>query len=199
MSNLSIQRPASAPVQSVQPTQAQPPKSETAATAAHGLKAPEKASSLAQDMTTWSTTSKSQRVKTAISETFKGTVLPAAVGGALAPAVAGAALGGFVGLFNGQVGTMAKEGFMAGLKYAPHGAAVGVGLAGVDAAVVGTVVGTAPDKAAAMTRLGTATAVIGLLTAEDGWDVIDTGINTAANSVRAGHIFDKTNAALQEK
>lgn len=191
MSNLSVNRPLSTPL-------AHTPAA-TPAKTSEPLKAAEQKSSLAQDVTTWSATPKSQRVKTAIAETFKSTALPSAIGGALAPAVAGAAFGGFVGLFNGQVGNMAKEGFIAGLKYAPHGAAVGLALAGADAAVVGTVVGTSPDKAAAMTRLGTATAILGLLNAEDAWDVVDTGLSTAANSVRAGQIFDKTNAALEKK
>lgn len=192
MSNLSVNRPLSTPVApATQQAQSKP-------AAEGGLKAPQKASSLSQDMTTWSTTAKSDRVKVAITETFKSTVIPSVIGGALAPAVAGAALGGFIGMFNGQVANTAKEGFVAGLKYAPHGAAAGLAIAGVDAAVVGTVVGTSPDKASAMTRLGTATAILGLLSAEDAIDVIGTGIDAAANSARAGKIFDKTNAALQK-
>ncbi len=190
MSNLTVKpNPAlSLPQTPVTPKPAEQP---------HGLKTPEKAASLQNDLVQWSNTSTSKRVGTAIKETFKSTAIPSAIGGALAPAVGGAMLGGFVGMFNGQVGNMAKEGFMAGLKYAPHGAAAGLAIAGADAVVVGSVVGSSPDKAAAMTRLGTATAIVGLLTAEDGWDVIDTGLNTAHNSVRAGRIFDKTNAALQ--
>ena len=192
MSNLSVNRPVSTPILPSSPAaQAKP-------AAQDGLKTPQKASSLAEDMTTWSSTTKTDRVKVAITETFKSTVIPSVIGGALAPAVAGAAFGGFIGVFNGQVASMAKDGFMAGLKYAPHGAAAGLAIAGVDAAVVGTVVGTSPDKASAMTRLGTATAILGLLNAENALDVIDAGVNTAVTSTRAGQIFDKTNAALQK-
>lgn len=41
-------------------------------------------------------------------------------------------------------------------------AAAGAGISAVDALAVGTVVGSAPDKSSAMTRLGVGSAVLGL-------------------------------------
>lgn len=159
---------------------------------------PTKASSLAQDIVSWKEAPKSDRVKAAITATFKEVAIPYTIGGALAAPAVGAVIGGFIGMFAGTPGKGAIEGMKATVKYMPLGAAVGLGAAGVDAAVVGTVVGTAPDKQAAMTRLGGATAIIGLLTAEDAWDVVGTGVATAAESVRAGRIFDKASDAIQK-
>lgn len=160
---------------------------------------PAEQSGLQKDIVAWKDVPKSDRVKTAIATTFKQTVIPYTIGGALVAPAAGAAIGGFIGLFNGQPGKFAWEGAKAMAKYMPIGAAAGAAVAGVDAAVVGTVVGTAPDRQSAMLRLGGATAIIGILTAEDKWDLVGTGVSTAAESVRAGQVFDRTNEALQKK
>jgi len=158
--------------------------------------APAQQSALGKDILQWKDIPTSTRIGKATSTTFKQTVVPFAIGGALAPPLAGAAIGGFIGLFSGQPGKFAVEGMKLTAKYMPVGAAVGVAAAGVDAAVVGSVVGSSPDKQAAMTRLGVGTAVLGLLAAEDAWDVVGAGASGAAQSLRAGRIFEQTEAAL---
>ncbi|MGV3526885.1 MAG: hypothetical protein ACO1RX_21890 [Candidatus Sericytochromatia bacterium] len=190
MSNISVKPtqpmvPVSAPKQA--PAQAQP-----------AAQAPQK-SAMANDVLQWKDVPSSTRVKTAITTTFKQNVIPYTIGGAIAAPLAGAALGAFVGAFAGTPGKGAIEGAKAMARFIPHGAAVGAAAAGVDAAVMGTAVGTAPDRQSAVTRVGAATAIIGLLTAEDAMDVIGTGVGTVAESARAGRIFDKTEAALQKK
>lgn len=158
-----------------------------------------KASAMAQDAVAWKDIPSSTRVKTAIATSFKKTVIPYTIGGAVAAPLAGAAFGAFVGLFAGTPGKGAMIGAKAMVKYIPHGAALGVAAAGVDAAVLGTAVGSAPDKASAMRRVGIATAVIGVLGAEDTSDLIGTGVSTAANTGRAARLFDQTEAALKKQ
>ncbi len=190
MSNINVRtQPALASL----PTQSAPAQKATAE-----KQAPAKASSMAQDIVSWKDTPKSDRVKAAITATFKEVAIPYTVGGALAAPAVGAVMGGFIGLFAGKPGAAALEGAKAMIKYMPVGAAIGLGVAGADAAVVGTVVGTSPDKQSAMTRLGGATAIIGLLTAEDAWDVVGTGLATVAESARAGRIYDKASDAIQK-
>ena len=48
-------------------------------------------------------------------------------------------------------------------------------------------------------RVGIATAVIGVLSAEDTSDLIGTGVSTAANTGRAARLFDQTEAALKKQ
>lgn len=190
MSNISIR---TQPALTSLPTQTAPAQKSIAET-----QTPTKASSLAQDIVSWKEAPKSDRVKAAITATFKEVAIPYTVGGALAAPIAGAAIGGFFGLFNGTSASSALEGAKYAARYMPVTAAVGLGVAGAESAVVGTVVGTSPDKQSAMTRMGGATAIIGLLTAEDGWDVVGTGVATVAESARAGRIFDKASEAIQK-
>jgi hypothetical protein len=190
MSNFAIKAnqpvaPLSAP--KAAPAQAQAPQ-ETA-----------KPVGLAKDSIEWKDIPTSTRVKTAIATTFKSTIIPYTVGGALAAPAAGAVMGGFVGLFSGNAGKFALEGAKLGARYMPITAAAGAAVSGVDALAVGTVVGSAPDKTAAMTRLGLGTALMGLLSAEDAWDVVGAGVSGAAESVRGGRVYDKTLEALQNK
>ena len=187
MSNLSVQTSPVQPLPAPAKASAPPPAAQPA----------EQPAALAQDQLEWKAVPSSERIKTAISTTFKQTIVPYTVGGALAAPAAGAVLGGFIGLFSGQPGKFALEGAKAGMKFMPHGAAVGAVVSGVDAAVTGTVVGSAPDKKSAMLRLGTLSTAVGILTARDKFDVIGAGIGGAAESVRAGQIFDKTEAALK--
>jgi hypothetical protein len=174
------------------------PKAAPAAKAESTAKAPEQAA-MSKDSVEWKSVPASDRVKTAIATTFKKTIIPYTVGGALVAPAAGAVIGGFVGAFSGQAGKFALEGAKFGSRYSLHGAAAGAVISGVDAAVTGTVVGTSPDKQSAMVRMGSITLITGLLTAEDGWDVLGAGVGGAAESVRAARIFDATNEALQKK
>ncbi|PIQ23283.1 hypothetical protein COW36_08045 [bacterium (Candidatus Blackallbacteria) CG17_big_fil_post_rev_8_21_14_2_50_48_46] len=187
MGNLSVQN--NQPILPIQ----QSPK---AAPAQPAAPAAEKAA-ISKDSLEWKNIPSSERVKTAITTTFKQTIIPYTVGGALAAPAAGAVLGGFIGLFSGNAGKFAVEGAKVGARFMPHGAAAGAVISGVDAAVVGTVVGTSPDKQSAMLRLGTLSAVVGILSADDKWDMLGAGVGAAAESVRAGRIFEKTNEALQ--
>jgi hypothetical protein len=187
MSNLSVQ---ASPVQSL------PAPAKTSAPTP-GQQPAEQPAALKQDQLEWKTVPASERIKTAVATTFKQTIVPYTVGGALAAPAAGAVLGGFIGLFSGQSGKFALAGAKAGMKFMPHGAAAGAVVSGVDAAVTGTVVGSAPDKKSAMLRLGTLTTAVGVLTARDKFDLIGAGVGGAAESIRAGQIFDKTEAALK--
>lgn len=191
MANLSVQ--SNQPLLPVNTPKAAPaPKAESAPKAAEQ-------SAMNKDAVEWKSVPTSDRVKTAVATTFKKTIIPYTVGGALAGPIAGAAIGGFIGAFSGQAGKFAVEGAKFGSRYALHGAAAGAVMSGVDAAVTGTVVGSAPDKQSAMVRMGSITLITGLLTAEDGLDVLGAGVGGAAGSLRAGRIFDETNAALQKK
>lgn len=153
---------------------------------------------LGKDALQWSDVPTSTRVKTATATTFKQTIIPYAVAGSLAGPVTGAAVGGFIGLFSGQAGKMAVEGAKFGARYMLHGAAAGAAISGVDALAMGTIVGTAPDRAAAATRAGVLTGLIGLVTAEDALDVAVTGVGAASEASRAGRIYDKTLEQLQK-
>lgn len=190
MGNLSVQSnqvltPVSAP-------KAAPAK---APAAQEAPKTPE----IKKDSLEWKSVPTSERVTTAITTTFKSTIIPYTIGGALAAPATGAVLGGFIGLFSGNAGKFAVEGAKVGARYMHYTAAAGAGLSAVDAVAVGTVVGSAPDKTSAMTRLGVGSAVLGLLSAEDAWDVVGAGANGAVQSVRAGQIYDKTLENLQKK
>lgn len=189
MSNLSIQtKPALTPIA----TPAKP-------AATTETKAPAAQPGLKQDAVIWKEVPASTRIKTAIATTFKSEVIPYTIGGALAAPVGGALLGGFIGMFGGQPGKGAIEGAKMALKYAPITAAAGAGIAGVDALAMGTAVGSAPDRHSAQVRVGAGTAILGLLTADDKWDMLGAGVSGVAESARAGKIFDKTNEALQKK
>ena len=192
MANLNVQSTVpSIPVASPTPTKA-------------AAKAPEQATekpALAKDAIAWADVPKSERVSAATSIKFKQTIVPYAVGGALVPAATGAVLGGFIGLFSGNAGKFAVEGAKMGLnwKFVAGGAAVGATIATAESAVMGGIVGTAPDKQSAMTRAGVASGILGLLTAENKMDVIGAGIGAAAESVSAGRLFDKAEAAVTKK
>lgn len=192
MGSLSSVKAPQQPISSVAPAK-------PAATPSSPVAQKSEQSSMQQDIVAWKDIPKSDRVKTAIATTFKKTILPYTIGGALAAPAAGAVLGGFVGLFNGQPGKGALEGAKFMARYMPLTAAAGAAVSATDAAVMGTMVGTAPDKQAAMTRVGGLTAIVGILTAEDNWDLLGTGVATVAESARAGEVFDRTNEALQKK
>ncbi|MBT9548656.1 MAG: hypothetical protein IV090_24900 [Candidatus Sericytochromatia bacterium] len=168
------------------------------APAAPAQEAP-KTAGIQKDNLEWKNVPTSDRVKTAIATTFKSTIIPYTIGGALAAPAAGAVFGGFIGLFSGNAGKFAVEGAKVGARFMHYTAAAGAGISAVDALAVGTVVGSAPDKSSAMTRLGVGSAVLGLLTAEDGWDAVGAVAGGAAESVRAGRIYDKTLENLQKK
>lgn len=67
------------------------------APAAPAQEAP-KTAGIQKDNLEWKNVPTSDRVKTAIATTFKSTIIPYTIGGALAAPAAGAVLGGFVGL-----------------------------------------------------------------------------------------------------
>lgn len=189
MSNLSVQN---RPVQAVGTLPAAP-KAEQAS------QAPKAQSTMEQDVVSWSNTAKGTRVKAAMTESFKETAIPYTIGGAVAVPLSGALVGGFLGLFGGDPLGGAKIGVMATAKYIPVGAAAGLGVSGAQSAVVGTVVGTAPTKEAAATRMGTLTAVVGVLTAEEPEDLIGVAVGTAHDASMAARIFDKAEARIQQQ
>lgn len=190
MANLSIK--TSHPVQTLPaaPPQATAPQKTNAAKATPAV--------VPKDEFKWSSASTGSRVKAATIESFKETAIPYTLGGALAPPLAGAALGGFIGLFNGDPIGTAKLGLKAGARYMHYGAAAGLGISGLKSGVVGTVVGTAADKKAAVTHMATLTAVVGILNAEKPEDLIDVAGNTAYDATLAGRVFDKAEARLQQ-
>ena len=120
------------------------PKAAPAAKAESTAKAPEQAA-MSKDSVEWKSVPASDRVKTAIATTFKKTIIPYTVGGALVAPAAGAVIGGFVGAFSGQAGKFALEGAKFGSRYSLHGAAAGAVISGVDAA--GNPVKATPVKA----------------------------------------------------
>lgn len=155
--------------------------------------------SLSKDVVKWQDVSKGERIKTAIATTFKNEVIPYTVGGALAAPAAGALLGGFVGAFSGNAGKYAWEGAKYALKFAPITGAMGAGAAGVDALAIGTAVGSSKDRHSAMVTVGAGSAILGLLSSNDKWDMLASGVGAAAESARAGKVYDKTLEALQKK
>lgn len=154
---------------------------------------------LGKDALKWSDVPTSTRITTATTTTFKQTIVPYTIGGALAGPVTGAAIGGFIGLFSGQAGKFAVEGAKVGARYMLHGAAAGAVISGVDAVAMGTLVGTSPDRNAAATRAGVLSGLIGLASAEDAIDVAITGVGAVAEASRAGRIYDKTLEQLQKQ
>lgn len=154
---------------------------------------------LGKDALKWSDVPTSTRIATATATTFKQTIVPYTVGGALAAPAAGAIVGGFIGAFSGQVGKFAAEGAKFGARYMLHTAAAGAVISGVDALAMGTVVGSAPDRNSAATRAGVLSGLIGLATAEDAIDVALTGVGAAVEASRAGRIYDKTLEQLQKQ
>ena len=187
MSNLSVQ---SRPVQPVGTLPSAP------AAPAQPQKTTEAPSQLQQDSMSWSEASTSSRIGAAATEVFKETALPYTIGGALAVPVGSAVLGGMIGLFSGDPVGVAKAAVVATAKYIPLGAAAGLGVSGIQSGVMGTVVGTSPDKEAAAVRMGTLTAVVGVLTAEEPEDLLGVGVETAYNATMAARIFDKAEARI---
>lgn len=159
----------------------------------------QQAAEMAKDGVSWSNTAKTTRVGAAIKATFAETAVPYAIGGTVAVPLAGAAAGAFMGMFGGRALEGAKLGFMATLKYAPVGTAVGLGAAGAQSLVTGTVVGTAPNKEAAVMRMGSLTAILGALNAEDASDLIGVAGDTVYEATLAGRVFDKAEAAVTGK
>lgn len=189
MSNINVQN---RPVQTVTALPATPKTEKTE-------QAAPQQSQMQQDVATWSTTAKGTRVKAAMTESFKETAIPYTIGGALAVPVGSALVGGFFGLFAGDPMGGAKIAVKATAKYIPVGAAVGLGVSGAKSAVVGTVVGTAPNKESAAVRMGTLTAVVGVLTAEEPEDLIGVAAGTAYDASMAARIFDKAEARIQQQ
>ena len=189
MANLSVK---STPTLQTLPAQSKPVQAQAAE-----KQTQEAASSLKQDVVQWSTASTGSKIKAATIETFKETAIPYTIGGAIAPPLAGAALGGFIGIFNGDPLGGAKMGLKAGAHFMHYGAAAGLGASAVKSGVVGTVVGTSPTQAAAATRMGTLTAVVGILMAEEPVDLIGVAAETAYDATLAGRIFDKAKARVE--